>query len=303
VSFTLQVKETFMAEPVDFVVKQLPYDLSSHGGLALVGRLFKRINLPALIDPHYPVRGGIANSDIIKCYLALLTLGKNDFEAVTGFHSQRFAHQALGLRAVPSSVTLRHRFDAMGCEWSELADQINRAVLGLHINGAAIDFGALSTGHLPLDIDTFVMDQSDTAKEGVSYTYARLQGYCPIALYLGTRGYCLELDLRPGSQHSAFESEYNIERALSTACGVSKAPLLLRADSGFCFVRSTCWRRRCAAPPRWGVRSICSSNGTRAARQSKRLPPSAVLMRPPCGPRCARASANACGRRACRPLS
>lgn len=232
--FTQRVKKERMTDPVDFVVKKLPYDLSSHGGLALVGRLFKRINLAAMVDPKYPVRGGIANSDILKCYLALLTLGKNDFEAVEGFRSQRFAHQALGLRAVPSSATLRQRFDTMGTEWSELADQSNRALLSLRINGAPIDFGALPTGHLPLDIDTFVMDQSDTVKEGVSWTYAGVQGYCPIALYLGTRGYCLELDLREGSQHSALESEYNIERALGTACVVSAAPLLLRADSGFC---------------------------------------------------------------------
>jgi len=53
-------------------------------------------------------------------------------------------------------------------------------------------------------------------------------------LYLGARGYCLELDLRPGSQHSACETEYNIERALSLASAVTPAPLLLRADSGFC---------------------------------------------------------------------
>ena len=70
----------------------------------------------------------------------------------------------------------------------------------------------MSTGHLPLDIDTFVMDQSDTAKEGVSWTYAGVEGYCPMALYLGARGCCLELDLREVSQHSACESEYNIER-------------------------------------------------------------------------------------------
>lgn len=223
-----------MADPIEFIVKQLPYDLSSHGGLALVGRLLKRINLAAMVDTRYPVRGGIANSDIIKSYLALLTLGKNDFEAVEGFRGQRFVQQALGLRAVPSSATLRQRFDAMGADWSELADQINRALLGLRINGAPIDFGALGSGHLPLDIDTFVMDQSHTRKEGVSCTYTGVHGYCPIALYLGTRGYCLELDLRVGSQHSACESEYNIERALSTACALSAAPLLLRADSGFC---------------------------------------------------------------------
>ena len=119
-----------MAEPVEFVVKKLPYDLSSHGGLALVGRLFKRINLPAMIDPQYPVqteRGGIANSDIIKCYLGLLTLGKNDFEAVEGFRSQRF--------------------DAMGTQWSELADRINRAVLGLYPDGHP---NSPTLGHLKL---------------------------------------------------------------------------------------------------------------------------------------------------------
>jgi hypothetical protein len=53
-------------------------------------------------------------------------------------------------------------------------------------------------------------------------------------LYLGTRGYCLELDLREGSQHSASEREYSVERTLGTTCAVSAAPLLLRADSSFC---------------------------------------------------------------------
>lgn len=61
-----------------------------------------------------------------------------------------------------------------------------------------------------------------------------VDGCCPIALRLGTRGYCLELDLRAGRQRSARESEYSVECALGTACAVSAAPLLLRADSGFC---------------------------------------------------------------------
>lgn len=201
-----------MTEPVDFVVKKLPYFFEAMAVWPWWGALLKRINLSAMIDPAYPVRGGIANSDILKCYLALLSLGKDDFEAVEGFRSQRFARQALGLRAVPSSATLRQRFDTMGTEWSELADQINRAVLGLRIESAPIDFGALSTGHLPLDIDTVVMDQNDTHKEGVSWTYAGVDGYCPIALYLGKRGYCLELDLRAGSQHSASEIRDDTQR-------------------------------------------------------------------------------------------
>lgn len=47
-----------MADPVEFVVNKLPCDLSSHGGLAWLGRLSKRINLPAMIDPQYPGQRG-----------------------------------------------------------------------------------------------------------------------------------------------------------------------------------------------------------------------------------------------------
>jgi hypothetical protein len=44
-----------------------------------------------------------------------------------------------------------------------------------------------------------------------------VDGYCPFAVYLGSLGYCLELALRPGVQHSAAESQYNFERALPMA--------------------------------------------------------------------------------------
>lgn len=64
-----------MAEPVDFVIKQVPYDLSRHGVLVLIGCLFKRINLSATVDPQYPGRGGIAHRDILKCSLALARNG------------------------------------------------------------------------------------------------------------------------------------------------------------------------------------------------------------------------------------
>ena len=51
--FTQRVKKALMTDPVDFVVKRLPYDLSSHAGLALVWRLFKRIKPLAMIEPNY----------------------------------------------------------------------------------------------------------------------------------------------------------------------------------------------------------------------------------------------------------
>jgi len=227
----------------DFILKQLPYDLSNQAGLALIGKYLKRINLNALVDPRFPVRSGIANSDVLKSYLGLLCLGKNDFDAIEPQRGDAFFARALGLRAVPSSPTLRQRLDAHASAWFELAERINSAVLGLAVQGKPIDFGLLACGYLPLDVGTFAMDNSGTAKELVGRTYAGVDGYCPLAAYLGTQGFCLELALRPGTQHSACESEYNFERVLPVAVRVtqaSQAPLLVRADSGFDSARLMC---------------------------------------------------------------
>ena len=97
-----------------------------------------------------------------------------------------------------------------------------------------IDFWALSCGYPPVNLDTFAMENGGTKKVSVGRTYAGVDGYCPCAVYLGSLGYCLELALRPGVQHSASESEYNFERALPMADSMVPTPLRVRADTGFC---------------------------------------------------------------------
>lgn len=52
--FTLKVNTTM----TNFIIKKLPYDLSSHAGLAFFGKYLKAANL--------------------KSYIALLSLGKNE---------------------------------------------------------------------------------------------------------------------------------------------------------------------------------------------------------------------------------
>ncbi len=68
-------------------------------------------------------------------------------------------------------------------------------------------------------------------------TYAGVDGYCPLAAYLGSHGFCLELALRPGTQHSVKETDFNLERVIPMAQRLSaagpQAPILLRLDSGF----------------------------------------------------------------------
>ena len=220
------------------IVKQLDYDLTPVAGLALVGQYLKSVQ-PVLgrLDAALPVKGGVANSDIVRSYLGLLVQGKSDFDAIENFRGDAFYKQALGIALLPSSPTLRQRMDARACELFDFAAPMIETLL----TSQRPDYGVLPCGWLALDVDTFAMDNGGTAKEGVGRTYAGVDGYCPLAAYLGSHGFCLELALRPGVQHSASETDFNLERVIPMAQRLSaagaQAPILARLDSGFDSVR------------------------------------------------------------------
>jgi Transposase DDE domain group 1 len=215
-------------------VKQLDYDLTPTAGLALVGHFLKTLT-PALadVDAALPVRTGVATSDVVRSYLGLLVQGKSDFDAIENLRGDKFFKQALGIGLLPSSPTLRQRMDAHAAALAGLVMPMIERLLAHH----APDYGVLPCGWLPLDIDTFAMDNSGTAKEGVGRTYAGVDGYCPLAAYLGSHGFCLDLVLRPGTQHSAKHTDDDLRRIVPLAQRLSaagpKAPLLARLDSGF----------------------------------------------------------------------
>lgn len=218
-----------------FRVKQLDYDLTPVAGLALVGHHLKRLDpLFKRLDAQFPCRSGLPASTLIRSYIGLLAQSKSDFDAIEGFRGDRFFKEALGLVGVPSSPTLRQRLDAQAAQWFDLLSQMIEVLL----RHSQPDYGLLPCGYLPLDIDTFAMDNSGTVKDGVSRTYAGVDGYCPLAAYLGMHGFCLEFALRPGAQHSASETTDNLQTAVPMAQRLSaagpKAPILVRMDAGFC---------------------------------------------------------------------
>jgi hypothetical protein len=218
------------------IVKQLKYDLTPVAGLSLVGHHLKRLT-PVFkqIDKALPMRlkAGVRTSDIVRSYVGLLVQGKSDFEAIENFRGDTFFKQSLGIELLPSRVTLRQRLDAQAADLFDFAGPLIETLL----SSARPDYGVLPCGWIPLDIDTFAMDNGDSAKEGVGRTYTGVDGYCPLAAYLGSHGFCLELALRPGVQHSALETPFNFERVIPMAQRLSaagpNAPILLREDSGF----------------------------------------------------------------------
>jgi hypothetical protein len=122
--------------------------------------------------------------------------------------------------------------DARAADLFDFTSALTEALL----TSARPDYGVLPCGWLPLDIDTFAMNNGGSAKDGVGRTYAGVDGYCPLASYLGSHGFCLELSLRPGVQHSALETEFNFERVIPWAQRLSaagpKTSILARLDSG-----------------------------------------------------------------------
>lgn len=215
-------------------VVQLGYDLTPTAGLALVGHHLRTIAAVLKdVDAAQPVRTGVASSDIVRSYLGLLVQGKSDFDAIENVRGDKFFKLALGIGLLPSSPTLRQRMDAGAVGFAAHVPAMIERLLVNH----APDYGVLPCGWLPLDIDTFAMDNGGTAKEGVGRTYAGVDGYCPLAAYLGSNGFCLELALRPGTQHSAKHTDDDLKLIVPLAQRLSaagpQAPLLARLDSGF----------------------------------------------------------------------
>jgi hypothetical protein len=184
--------------------------------------------LPQVLDPLFPVANGFSDSVVALSYIALLSQGITHFDGVEAMRKDASFGRALGA-ALPSSPTVRQRIEQRGSDWLDALFEANARLL----RRTKVQPAVLDSGHVPLDFDTFVMDNSDSQKEGVGFTYTRVVGYAPIAAYLGQEGYLLELALREGTQHSAKETEYTLERVLPLARSITSAKLLVRADSGF----------------------------------------------------------------------
>jgi len=202
---------------------------TSHSGLALAGACINRYSdLSRYVGRVAKGSDHIAEIDILRSYLGLLCLGKSDYQAIAAMREDDYFKQALGIGRIPSVERLRQRLDEAA---SDLVPVINRSSRTM-LKRLKAPITGYRNGLVPLDVDVFPQDNSNTKKEGVSRTYKNYDGYAPMAAYLGMEGWCLEVELRPGSQHSQNGFVDFIKRVISGAKDLSKQSLLVRADSG-----------------------------------------------------------------------
>jgi len=212
-----------------FIIGSCNEELTSNSGLALVGSAInKRTSLCKLVDKNVPQHHGISHSDILLSYLGVLSLGKNDFEALNLHREEEFFRYAMQIKSLPSVERLRQRFDEQARIYRGFIEQAGIEFL---VN-SQVKLESLYTGHIPLDIDVSCMDNSNSHKEGVSYTYKGFAGYAPIMGYLGKEGYCLTIELREGKRHCQMGTNATLKRAINRACRITPKKLLVRLDAG-----------------------------------------------------------------------
>ena len=187
--------------------------------------------------------GVISDYDIICCWIALLALGKTEYEAIEEYRKDKFFQRAIGVKKVPSAVTLRQRIENLSDEVTSVLRRFNQAIIagafelarqGTRKNRKYQEGVTIGeTTFAVIDSDVSVLDNSDTKKEGVEWTYKKCNGYAPMFSYIGASGYMLNNELREGSMHSNAEGtvEY-FEETIALARQITDLPLLMVLDSG-----------------------------------------------------------------------
>lgn len=217
-------------------VKQGSEEINSIGGISLIGGLLNSLKCLRMLDNikmKKVKRGKTSHSGILKCFTGIFSLGKNDYADIELFRGDTFFQDSLNLNAVPSEGTLRQRVDELA-QVKGVSSIIQAS--NVELLKKISYFGTEKSAHgeyIPLDIDVSPLDNSGSNKEGVSWTYKNHDGYSPIFAYLGTHGYMLNCELRPGSQHSNKDAlefiRYTID--MVEEIGIDLKTILVRLDS------------------------------------------------------------------------
>lgn len=177
--------------------------VSGIGGIAVVGKAFERFSL----DERFRAEGQayradrISDRDICIATMGLQCQGRTDFSDIELFRVDPLFMHGLNLKRMMSEETLRQRLNGLARDPRNL----------LNIRQANVDFlkrvtlGEISTplsSYIPFDADVSTLDNSKSKKEGVGRTYMKTDGFAPVFGYVGTQGWLLDLELRPGVQHS-----------------------------------------------------------------------------------------------------
>jgi len=212
---------------LSFLVQSTKEHLENTGGIALAAELARISGLTKL---RFPVRTW---SGAILSMFGLLCMGRSAYEDIATFRKNELFRSAFGLEYVPARETLRIYLGRMARKVHGLITMLFSCNIALLKRAAITPIDIEGRRYIPVDVDVSTLDNGKSHKEGVGRTYLGTDGYAPIFSYIGTEGYMLECELRPGTQHSQKGTPEFLARNLQMIkeLGLSH-PVLFRLDSG-----------------------------------------------------------------------
>jgi hypothetical protein len=209
-------------------IKTTKETIESKGGIILAGKVAVKSGLVKIKSSFVKQA-----ASIITSLYGIMLEGKNDFESTGEKRGSLFFKEAFGLERIYAKETVRLYLEKMAQDSDKIIMQLRE--VSAKIIGKAPLHGLWINGikYLPVDIDTTVMDNSKSKKEGVSRTYRGYDGYHPIIAYVGKEGYILDCELRPGSQHCQKGAVEFIEGVKLQLQNIkARGRILFRLDSG-----------------------------------------------------------------------
>ena len=195
-------------------------------GIGLVGDILERADFQNwftnLESAGKRSKKQIDTGAVLTTFIALLCMGKPDFDSVTELQNDAAFYQAaLHLkRGFPSIATIRQRMDAIGKTQRDALLRFNTHLL--KSNG--IEPTPLKSGMVPVNMDVTPMDNSNTSKEGVLWTYKKFMGYAPMMAYIGKEGYLANVELREGKQHCQSGTPDFLRQTIKLCKNVTEQP-------------------------------------------------------------------------------
>jgi len=209
-----------------FEIQSTTERLESVAGLALVGEIARIAGLDRMAGDRRSFNNALVGM------FGLLAQGRSSFEEIDLYRCNEIFTQTLNLSFVPAQETLRLYLEKLADE-PDLQERIRSCNVGILKQATISPISIAGRNYMPVDVDVSTMDNSGSHKEGVSRTYMGTDGYAPIFSYIGTEGYMLDCELRPGSQHCQKGTPDFLRRNISLIKKLPIAhPLLFRMDGG-----------------------------------------------------------------------
>lgn len=209
-----------------FEIQSSTERLESVAGLALIGAIARKTGILGIAGQRRSY-----NNAIVSMF-GLLAQGRSSFEEIDVYRSNDLFGQSLGLSSIPARETLRLYLEKLAGD-PTILENIRTCNVALLQQARPTPIELEGRYYLPVDVDVSILNNTGSHKEGVSRTYLGTDGYAPIFSYIGTEGYMLDCELRPGSQHCQKGTPEFLRRNLSLIKNLPNThPLLFRLDGG-----------------------------------------------------------------------